>query len=517
MSQIEQLNKGKNPKEINKEENSIYKMKKPSQIISLQNKLKEKEKQIISLQEYISVLETKLKISKKNTYNYQPESNSDEYINKLKQEKEEILSQLKQEIILNDEQRNYIEILKQALESNIAKHGLTEKISFLQKKHYSKQLNNNCTLAQVVLDISKLKENNDSLIKQQEKNYKEINDLNTQKQKLEKNLNSFNQLNKEYTTLIENNNELQNELMNLKSLYNEKEKDMKALEEKFMQFKKKNEVLSNENNNLKSLRKDNLDLAKSVSDLGIKLNKLSYDNNNLKDFQTRYEILLMENNEIKKVNQILTDENLSVQNKLNNIEQYLKELENIERENTELKNNLKNLEENLNIIKNDKLKNENLYLDKIKNLTQENNKLENIINSKKNFDNEENLNKINSYINDNKKLYLFNKKLSEDNQKFFVNHKFITNLILRIIKFHVPNLNAKNIICEMINLNEKKIEVDVNIKKNEKNMEKIIGKSEVNFEDKTKVENEMINLKKEMNDLDKKINMLDNNLKEYEI
>ena len=331
MSQIDHLNKGKNPKEIPKEENNIYKTKKPSQIITLQNKLKEKENQIISLQEYISVLETKLKISKKNIYNYQIEEEPDEYINKLKQEKEEILSQLKQEIILNDEQRNYIEILKQALESNIAKHGLTEKINFLQKKYYSKQLNNNYSLAEVVLDISKLKENNDSLIKEKEKNYKEINDLNNQKEKLEKNLNSFNQLNKEYNTLIENNNELQNELMNLRNLYNEQEKDMKTLKEKFFQFIKKNEFLSSENNNLKSLRKDNIDLAKSVSDLGIKLNKLSYDNNNLKDFQTRYEILLRENNEIKKVNQILTDENLSVQNKLNNIEQYLKELENIDK------------------------------------------------------------------------------------------------------------------------------------------------------------------------------------------
>ena len=175
------------------------------------------------------------------------------------------------------------------------------------------------------------------------------------------------------------------------------------------------------------------------------------------------------------------------------------------------------MEDNLNIIKNDKIKNENIYLDKIKNLTLENNKLENIINSKKNFDDEENLNKINSYINDNKKLYLFNKKLSEDNQKFFVNHKFITNLILRILKFHVPNLNAKNIICEIINLNEKKIETDVNIKKNEKNLEKIIGKSDVNFEEKTKIENDLINLKNEMNNLEKKINILDNNLKDYEI
>ena len=51
----------------------------------------------------------------------------------MKKEKEEILTQVKQEIINNDEQRNYIEILKQALESNISKHGLKDKINFLKK------------------------------------------------------------------------------------------------------------------------------------------------------------------------------------------------------------------------------------------------------------------------------------------------------------------------------------------------------------------------------------------------
>ena len=136
---------------------------------------------------------------------------------------------------------------------------------------------------------------------------------------------------------------------------------------------------------------------------------------------------------------------------------------------------------------------------------------------KKNFDEKENENKIKSYINDNKKLYDFNKKLAEDNQKFFVNHKFITNLIFRILKFHVPNLNAKNIICEIINLNEKKIECDVKIKQSEKNLEKIVGRSDINFEEKSKRENDLIKMKNEMINLEKKINILEENLNEYEI
>ena len=524
MSEIEQIiiDKNKNKKIKEKplkplEQNENQKKKKISQISSLQNKIKEQNKHITSMQEYINILENKLKIKTENNNEpYQIEENPEELINKLKQEKEEILSQLKQEIILNDEQRNYIEILKQALESNIAKHGLTEKINFLKKKYYSKK-NTEGDIANVILDISKLKENNDILIKEKEKNKNKINELNNQKEILEKNMTSYNKLNKEYNTLIESNNELQNEFLKLKNLYNEKEKDIIDLKEKYLESTRQNEFLSSENNNLKSLRKDNMNLAKSLSDLGIKFNQVSYDNNNLKDFQTRYEILLRENNEIKKVNQMLNDENLSVQNKLNNIEKYLADLENIEKENSDLKHCIDTSNKNLELLKNEKIKNENLYLDKIKNLTEEKNKLEKILNEKNSFNEEENKNKIQSYINDNKKLYDFNKKLAEDNQKFFVNHKYISNILYRILKFHIPNLNAKNIICEMINLNEKKIELDVNIIKNEKNLEKIIGRSDINFEEKTKMENNLINLKNEMNNLNKKINILEQNLKEYEI
>ena len=176
MAQMEQINPLKNQNQNLSQENQLQKKKKrPSQTISLQNKIKELSKQISSMKEYISVLEKKSKLNHNINNDVQ---NSNESIIKLKQEKEEILSQLKQEIILNDEQRNYIEILKQALESNIAKHGLTEQINFLKKKYYSGEGG----MAQVILDLSKLKENNDSLKKEKEKNSKKINELNIQKE-----------------------------------------------------------------------------------------------------------------------------------------------------------------------------------------------------------------------------------------------------------------------------------------------------------------------------------------------
>ena len=445
----------------------------------------------------------------------EPIEYNEEYVKKLKREKGEILTQLKKEIINNDEQRNYIEILKQALESNISKHGLKDKINFLKNKYY--QNSEKGDYASIILDLSKLKEKNDILLQEKDKNYKIIENLNQKSEKLENQLSSYNKLNNEYNTLIQNNNELQNEYINLKNKYMEREKDIIDLKEKYLNSTKQNELLSSENINLKSIKKDNLDLARSVSDLGAKINQLAYDNNNLKDYQTRYEILLRENNELKKMNQGLSDENISIQQKLFDIENYIKELEGIDKDNISLKNQLQNLNDNLLILNNEKNKNENYYLQQLKSLTQEKNSLENMLSKQKEYTEEETNNKINSYRNDNKKLYDYTKKLSEDNQKFMLEHKFFTQLIFRILKFHIPNLNAKNIICEMLNLNEKNIEVNVEIQKMEKNLEKIISKDDINYEEKMKIENNIKDLRNQINNIGNKFDILENQLKEYEI
>ena len=537
---------------------------KESQNINFQNKIREQAKRLNSMQEYIKLLENKIKkynpnqifpitkqnISNQNEISYQelfkkytslqqkyndlykssrpkniekinieeydePIEYNEEYVKKLKREKEEILTQLKKEIINNDEQRNYIEILKQALESNISKHGLKDKINFLKNKYY--QNSEKGDYASIILDLSKLKEKNDILLQEKDKNYKIIENLNQKSEKLENQLSSYNKLNNEYNTLIQNNNELQNEYINLKNKYMEREKDIIDLKEKYLNSTKQNELLSSENINLKSLKKDNLDLARSVSDLGVKINQLAYDNNNLKDYQTRYEILLRENNELKRMNQGLSDENISIQQKLFDIENYIKELEGIDKDNISLKNQLQNLNDNLLILNNEKNKNENYYLQQLKSLTQEKNSLENMLSKQEEYNEEETNNNINSYRNDNKKLYDYTKKLSEDNQKFMLEHKFFTQLIFRILKFHIPNLNAKNIICEMLNLNEKNIEVNVEIQKMEKNLEKIISKDDINYEEKMKIENNIKDLRNQINNIGNKYDILENQLKEYEI
>ena len=541
------------------------KRNKESQQSNLQIKIREQAKRINSMQEYINLLENKLQkyipnqsfpiinqnLLPKNELPYEelfkkysilrqkyndllesskqknyikiineeekeePIEYKEEYLKKLKREKEEILSQLKQEIICNDEQRNYIEILKQALESNISKHGLKDKIDFLKNKYYPNSERGD--YASVIIDLSKLKEKNDSLLQEKDNNSKIIEDLNIKTERLENQLNSYNKLNNDYNTLIQNNKQLQNEYLGLKNKYKDREQDIINLKEKYITSTKQNEFLSNENMSLKSLKKDNMELARSVSDLGVKLNQLAYDNNNLKDYQTRYEILLRENNEIKKVNQSLSEKNSSIQNKLQEIEKYLRELEGIDKDNISLKNQLQNLNDNLLILNNEKTKNENYYLDQLKSLTHEKNSLENMLSRQKELNDEETKNQINSYKNDNKKLYDYNKKLSEDNQKFMIEHKFFTQLIFRILKYHIPNLNAKNIICEMLNINEKNIEISVEIQKMEKGLEKIISRTDINYDEKIQKENNIKELKNQLNNINNKLNLLEEQLKEYEI
>ena len=93
-------------------------------------------------------------------------------------------------------------------------------------------------------------------------------------------------------------------------------------------------------------------------------------------------------------------------------------------------------------------------------------------------------------------------------------HKFFTQLILRILKFHIPNLNAKNIICEMLNLNEKNIEISVEIQKMEKGLEKILSKPDINYEEKVKIEKNIQDLKSQLKNIESKYDLLEEQLNE---
>ena len=97
---------------------------------------------------------------------------------KLLQEKNKLVNQLKKEMVTNDEQRNYIEILKQTIESSLIKTGLKSKIELIKKKYYPNLPEED--FATVILDIGQMKEKNDELTKLKEENEKQILTMNAQ-------------------------------------------------------------------------------------------------------------------------------------------------------------------------------------------------------------------------------------------------------------------------------------------------------------------------------------------------
>ena len=428
-------------------------------------------------------------------------------IKKLKKEINEILLQLKQGSI-NDEQRNNEDMLIQTLESNKMKHDSINGNNYFKNSYCQKlEKDDKGDNAYITLEINKLKEINNFLYK------KTIEELNLKLEEIEMKLLSFNKLNKEYNIVIKNNEYLKNELINLENKYVQREKNIIQLNEKFINSSRSNEQLLNENNYLRCLRKDNLELMKSFSNLEVKIDQLSHDNNILKDFQERYGILLIENKEIKKINKILSEENAFIKQKVNYIEKYIKELERIDTNNILLKKKLQNSNDNLIILNCEKNKSENYYLNQLGYLLKEKKNIENILFNQKKNDNVKAIRQNISYSTNNEKLYCLIKSLNN----FMIKYEFIESLIYRILEFHLPNLNAKNIIFEMINLNIKNIEINTELQNMEKKLEKILRRTEVNFEEKSKIENSILESKTQLNNLKAKFILLDEQLKAFEI
>ena len=142
----------------------------------------------------------------------------------LIQEKNKLLSQLKKEIVTNDEQRNYIEILKQTIESSLIKTGLKSKIELIKKKYYGNLPEDD--FATVILDIGQMKEKNDELMKLKEENEKQILKMNAQLQNFEETKENYNNLKEELEKLQEDKIKLDEEFMKLSTDYQTKENEL---------------------------------------------------------------------------------------------------------------------------------------------------------------------------------------------------------------------------------------------------------------------------------------------------
>ena len=118
-----------------------------------------------------------------------------EAFNKVSNDKEVAIVSLQNEILINDQQRNYIEILKQTLESNLVKNGLKSQIEIydkINKKIKSEECINNldsmCECYEDLFNVVGLNQKIEEL-------YKQNNNLELENNKLKSDINDLNEKN----------------------------------------------------------------------------------------------------------------------------------------------------------------------------------------------------------------------------------------------------------------------------------------------------------------------------------
>jgi len=247
-----------------------------------------------------------------------------EAFNKISNDKEVAIVSLQNEILINDQQRNYIEILKQTLESNLVKNGIKSQIELynkIQKKIKSEDCINNldsmCDYYEELFNVVGLNQKIEDL-------YKQNNTLELENNKLKCDINDINNKNEVFREQINN---------SLKSGI----KELEQAKYKIKDLEQQKKDLTNENKNLQEYIdkiKQQLDNYKDIGS-GNNNNEINLEEfmnkftvvqdecqnlkNNLNQIQNNNEVLYKKNQEQKEEIDILRQENESLINEINNL------------------------------------------------------------------------------------------------------------------------------------------------------------------------------------------------------
>ena len=247
-----------------------------------------------------------------------------EAFNKISNDKEVAIVSLQNEILINDQQRNYIEILKQTLESNLVKNGIKSQIELynkIQKKIKSEDCINNldsmCDYYEELFNVVGLNQKIEDL-------YKQNNTLELENNKLKCDINDINNKNEVFREKINN---------SLKSGI----KELEQAKYKIKDLEQQKKDLTNENKNLQEYIdkiKQQLDNYKDIGS-GNNNNEINLEEfmnkftvvqdecqnlkNNLNQIQNNNEVLYKKNQEQKEEIDILRQENESLINEINNL------------------------------------------------------------------------------------------------------------------------------------------------------------------------------------------------------
>ena len=248
-----------------------------------------------------------------------------EAFNKISNDKEVAIVSLQNEILINDQQRNYIEILKQTLESNLVKNGIKSQIDLynkIQKKIKSEDcINNLDSMSDYYEELFNVVGLNQKI----EDLYKQNNTLELENNKLKSDINDINSKNEVFREQINN---------SLKSGI----KELDQAKYKIKDLEQQKKELINENKNLQEYIDKIKILLDNYKGLGFENNNNNEINleefmnkfiivqdecqglkNNLNQIQNNNELLYKKNQEQKEEIDILRQENESLINEINNL------------------------------------------------------------------------------------------------------------------------------------------------------------------------------------------------------
>ena len=455
--------------------------------------------------------------------------------NQLLNEKEEILENLRQEILINQEQRNYIEILKQTMEQDLIKTGMIKNLEESSKKYNMKPVD-------LLIDYSKMKMENEKIKKDLIMEQVILTDIKS----------DLDETKNENIKLVNKNKELVEEINNIKQLISGN------IANSGFDLGNKDEIATNLQNLIidNTQLKDNISKLKSKNDEYEKelINKNEVENK-LKNITIQHENILEKNSKLQndfnelsnkfsekvKNNEDLIKENITIKDKYNKSKQEIEKLKNNLEETTEKFNNTKKLlEEEQKIIKislkksensnieltndiqnkNDQISNlKNVAKEKDKSITDLNSKLSEskIILDKLKDENEKQLilsnQNINSLNDENQKLKYLTKELTKENQNLL---EQISRLKDEINKYAIDFQTLKNENEETKTLNNRlrdqfdRTNQEKDILNEEVNKVKTVNGSannEINYW-KEKYENDLNNKEEETNILRNEIEIL---------
>ena len=451
---------------------------------NMQNKIKDQAKRLISMQEYINTLESTLRENQT--------ENSSKKINK-------------EQISQNDYIKQENEFYKQNLETNIIKNDLKDCLNFLKEKMLQKEKEGkigNDSYVEILEEIMKTKNDNKKLLEEKKIMEEKIEEYENNIGDLRQNMDLINKLNNENNNLYNQNVILENQLNEIKNIYEENQKELNELKQQNYLLIKDNEVLHNMNNNIYNLKQENEELIKELNNLQFKLNEVINENNSLRDYKLGYDLVVKENNEIKDINNYLSNDNMLFAQDVYILKNNLDKLTQGGNNNDKIRAEIEELRDTLNNLKN--RKNINNIFEHISELEKQNKFLEEQLYGKDGTKNKK------EYLFNNDSNKNINTKISYKNKdnKYISANKFYSEILLRILKYHIKeDDNIKNILFQLLDLNHKKISLTNEI-------ENLLTNNKI--KDTTKKRNEINKKKKELEKIQNKLDYYDQELKKYE-